>query len=97
MSDGCEVQRQAVPVDGTKWPRCDCQNQKFNELLICHGEKSHILPEGFSLAPSDRVPEQLKTKIGNLSYQPYGSSDPRSMHRLIYLYWSVNFTCHTVR
>jgi apocytochrome f len=32
-----------------------------------------ILPEGFSLAPSDRVPEQLKTKIGNLSYQPYSN------------------------
>ena len=30
-----------------------------------------ILPEGFSLAPSERVPEQMKTKVGNLYYQPY--------------------------
>lgn len=33
-----------------------------------------ILPEGFTLAPSDRVPEEMKTKIGNVSYQPYSDN-----------------------
>lgn len=30
-----------------------------------------LLPEGFELAPADRVPEQMKKKVGNLYYQPY--------------------------
>ena len=30
-----------------------------------------ILPEGFELAPADRVPEEIKAKVGNLYYQPY--------------------------
>ena len=34
-----------------------------------------ILPEGFSLAPSERVPEEMKTKVGNLYYQPYSDSE----------------------
>ena len=30
-----------------------------------------ILPEGFELAPADRIPEELKKKVGNIYYQPY--------------------------
>ncbi len=30
-----------------------------------------ILPEGFELAPADRIPEELKEKVGNLYYTPY--------------------------
>jgi apocytochrome f len=30
-----------------------------------------ILPEGFELAPSDRIPPEIKEKIGNLEFQPY--------------------------
>lgn len=30
-----------------------------------------ILPEGFELAPADRVPEEIKKKVGNLFYQSY--------------------------
>jgi len=30
-----------------------------------------ILPEGFELAPADRVPEEIKQKVGKLFYQPY--------------------------
>ena len=30
-----------------------------------------ILPEGFSLAPQERISEELKNKVGNVSYQPY--------------------------
>lgn len=30
-----------------------------------------ILPEGFELAPADRIPEEMKKKIGNVYYQPY--------------------------
>lgn len=32
-----------------------------------------ILPEGFSIAPADRIPEEMKTKIGKLYFQPYSS------------------------
>ena len=30
-----------------------------------------ILPDGFELAPADRIPEEMKAKVGNLYYQPY--------------------------
>jgi len=30
-----------------------------------------ILPEGFELAPADRIPEEMKEKVGKLFYQPY--------------------------
>ena len=30
-----------------------------------------ILPDGFELAPADRIPEEIKAKVGNLYYQPY--------------------------
>ena len=30
-----------------------------------------ILPEGFELAPQDRIPEEMKNKVGNLYFQPY--------------------------
>jgi apocytochrome f len=33
-----------------------------------------ILPEGFELAPADRIPEEMKKKVGKLYFQPYSSS-----------------------
>nr|ALO21358.1 apocytochrome f of cytochrome b6/f complex [Chlorogonium capillatum] len=30
-----------------------------------------ILPEGFTLAPIDRIPEEMKKKVGDVYYQPY--------------------------
>ena len=30
-----------------------------------------ILPEGFKLAPSNRIPEEMKKKVGKLYFQPY--------------------------
>lgn len=30
-----------------------------------------ILPEGFELAPADRIPEEMKKKVGDLYYSPY--------------------------
>lgn len=30
-----------------------------------------ILPEGFQLAPPDRIPDEMKKKVGNLFFQPY--------------------------
>lgn len=30
-----------------------------------------MLPEGFKIAPEDRIPEEMKEKIGDLFYQPY--------------------------
>jgi apocytochrome f len=35
-----------------------------------------ILPKGFTLAPTDRVPEEMKVKVGNLYFQPYNSQKP---------------------
>ena len=32
-----------------------------------------ILPEGFELAPSDRIPPEMKEKIGSLFFQPYNN------------------------
>ncbi len=32
-----------------------------------------ILPEGFELAPPDRIPEEMKAKVGNLYFQPYSA------------------------
>lgn len=37
-----------------------------------------ILPKGFELAPSDRIPPEIKEKIGNLYFQPY-SSDKKNI------------------
>ena len=37
-----------------------------------------ILPEGFQLAPADRVPEEMQKKVGNLFYQPY-SEDKKNI------------------
>ena len=30
-----------------------------------------MLPDGFKIAPSDRIPEEMKEKVGGLFYQPY--------------------------
>ena len=35
-----------------------------------------ILPEGFQLAPPDRIPPDLKEKVGNLYFQPYRPNQP---------------------
>ena len=37
-----------------------------------------ILPEGFEVAPSDRIPEEMKAKIGKLYFQPY-SQDKKNI------------------
>jgi len=37
-----------------------------------------ILPEGFEIAPSDRIPEEIKSKVGNLYFQPY-SEDKKNI------------------
>lgn len=33
-----------------------------------------ILPDGFTLAPSDRIPQEMKNKVGNVYYQPYSEA-----------------------
>jgi apocytochrome f len=35
-----------------------------------------ILPEGFRIAPTERISSELKEKIGNLYYQPYNENRP---------------------
>nr|ASN77470.1 apocytochrome f [Pedinophyceae sp. YPF-701] len=37
-----------------------------------------ILPEGFQLAPKDRIPEEMKKKVGKLYFQPY-SKDQKNI------------------
>src|SRR6476469_170542 len=32
-----------------------------------------MLPEGFKIAPEDRIPEEMKEKIGGLYFQPYSA------------------------
>lgn len=32
-----------------------------------------LLPEGFELAPPDRIPEEMKAKVGKLYFQPYSA------------------------
>lgn len=34
-----------------------------------------ILPEGFELAPAERIPEEMKSKIGKLYFQPYNAEN----------------------
>lgn len=52
-------------------------NQEVKQVLA-NGKKGDlnvgmvlILPDGFELAPADRVPEEMKKKVGNLFYTPY--------------------------
>lgn len=33
-----------------------------------------VLPEGFKIAPEDRIPEELKEKTGEIYYQPYSDT-----------------------
>lgn len=33
-----------------------------------------ILPDGFTLAPNERISEEMKTKVGQLYYQPYNDN-----------------------
>lgn len=33
-----------------------------------------ILPDGFTLAPADRIPQEMKNKVGNVYYQPYSET-----------------------
>ncbi len=33
-----------------------------------------VLPEGFKIAPEDRIPEEMKEKIGDTYYQPYSDT-----------------------
>ncbi len=35
-----------------------------------------VLPEGFQLAPADRIPEEMKTKVGKLYFSPYSETRP---------------------
>jgi apocytochrome f len=49
---------QQVTADGTKGP--------LNVGAVL------MLPEGFKIAPEDRIPEEMKEKIQGLYYQPYG-------------------------
>ncbi|MBD2018966.1 apocytochrome f [Leptolyngbya sp. FACHB-36] len=35
-----------------------------------------MLPEGFQLAPEDRIPEELKEKVEDLYFQPYSDAHP---------------------
>jgi apocytochrome f len=51
---------------------------KSSKQVLANGKKGDlnvgfvlILPEGFELAPADRVPEEIKKKVGNVYYQPY--------------------------
>jgi apocytochrome f len=51
---------------------------KSAKQVLANGKKGDlnvgfvlILPEGFELAPADRIPEEIKKKVGNVYYQTY--------------------------
>lgn len=51
---------------------------KSSQQVLAKGKKGDlnvgfvlILPEGFELAPADRIPEEMKKKVGDVYYQPY--------------------------
>ncbi|MFE1748177.1 cytochrome f [Coleofasciculus sp. H7-2] len=52
-----DTNTQQVQADGSKGP--------LNVGAVL------MLPEGFKIAPEDRIPEEMKEKIGELYYQPY--------------------------
>ncbi|MEL4894113.1 cytochrome f [Crocosphaera sp. Alani8] len=35
-----------------------------------------MLPDGFKIAPSDRIPEEMKEEVGSLYFQPYREDQP---------------------
>lgn len=48
------------------------------QQVLANGEKGPLnvgavvmLPEGFKIAPQDRIPEEMKEKVGGLYFQPY--------------------------
>jgi apocytochrome f len=56
----------------------DIPYDKSLQQVLANGKKGElnvgmvlILPEGFELAPADRIPEEMKKKVGDLYYQPY--------------------------
>jgi apocytochrome f len=69
---------QAVLPDTVFEAQIEIPYDKTVQQVIANGKKGDlnvgmvlILPEGFELAPADRIPEEMKKKIGNLYYQPY--------------------------
>lgn len=51
---------------------------KTSKQVLANGKKGDlnvgfvlILPEGFELAPAERIPEEMKKKVGNVYYSPY--------------------------
>jgi apocytochrome f len=69
---------QAVLPDSVFEAVIEIPYNKDVKQVLANGKKGALnvgmvlmLPEGFKLAPADRVPEELKKKVGNLYYQPY--------------------------
>lgn len=69
---------QAVLPDTVFEALVDIPYDKSIKQVAANGKKGDlnvgfvlILPEGFELAPADRIPEEIKKKVGNVFYQPY--------------------------
>lgn len=69
---------QAVLPDTVFEALIEIPYDKSSKQVLANGKKGDlnvgfvlILPEGFELAPADRIPEEMKKKIGNVYYQPY--------------------------
>jgi apocytochrome f len=59
---------------------------KQMKQVLANGKKGElnvgavlILPEGFQLAPPDRIPEEMKAKVGKLYFSPY-SAEQKSIY-----------------
>lgn len=56
---------------------------KSVQQVVGNGEKGPLnvgavlmLPEGFQIAPSDRIPEEIQEKVDGLYFQPYSETKP---------------------
>lgn len=74
---------QAVLPDSVFEASIKIPYDKSIQQVLANGKKGGlnvgivlILPDGFTLAPNDRIPEEMKNKIGTIAYQPYSSDQP---------------------
>jgi apocytochrome f len=73
---------QAVLPDTVFEATVEIPYDKSIKQVLANGKKGDlnvgfvlILPEGFELAPADRIPEEMKKKVGDVYYQPYNADN----------------------
>jgi len=74
---------QAVLPDSVFEAVVDIPYDKDVKQVLGNGKKGPlnvgavlVLPDGFTIAPPERIPAEMKEKVGNLYFQPYSDSLP---------------------